>query len=522
MEGLIVNKEVLRQVGAFATFFVLFCLGTVLWRSIVKRNKSLEEAGGNFKALILRKVTIPGYFLLGCLTFWGFSSYLNYKTVNPSVYIFAYFLIQIAVFWFLGEIVFISILRYYSKVNDGQEFPSIFRQILKSLAYLIIFLSFLSNSYNLDITPLLTTSAVFTMVLGLALQDVLGNLFSGLSVHFSPPFKLGDWIEINGYSGKVMESNWRATTLKLPSGALVILPNNQIARKEIVNFSDETGVRFQEFSIGLSYSVSPERVRRVLSGACRQVEEIFSRPSPAILMKDYQDYSIKYTVRYWIDNQTNPDRVNNKLASRVWYRLKREGISVPFPIQDIYVHQEKDDHRKVIEHRLNLISRIDFLKGLDKTLKSYIAERLEESWFETGEVIVSEGAFDTDFFILDRGKVSVHIKDAGKKSVAELSPGEFFGEMSLLTGERRGASVIAVTETRLLKLNRDAMGHLLAENNELADKLSSVLAERNVKNAEVIENRSLYSRKVMAAQKGDSSPASKAAILQKIRNFFKL
>ncbi|MEW6713393.1 MAG: cyclic nucleotide-binding domain-containing protein, partial [Candidatus Riflebacteria bacterium] len=195
---------------------------------------------------------------------------------------------------------------------------------------------------------------------------------------------------------------------------------------------------------------------------------------------------------------------------------------IPFPIQDLYLHQEQDDHHKVIEHRLSLMTGIDFLAGLNQEQRMFIAERLEECWYETGEEIVVEGAFDSDFYVIDRGRVSVLIAKLGAKPVAELGEGDFFGEMSLLTGEKRSATVVAKTETRLLKLGRDSMGRLLSENEKLAEKLSGVLANRSSKNAELIDSHQTSGHHKNPLKTSMEGSAAKAAILGKIKSFFKL
>jgi len=519
MGSFIFDEVTVRHLFTGLLFLIIFAVISALWGAIinmVKRRGAYSE--GNF----WKVVTLPGYLLAFSATFFACCHYLDFSTANRQIYTISVILLNASMLLLAGEILFFAGFRYYSRSKPGEEFPSIFRQILKAIVYLIVFLSFLSNSYNVDITPLLTTSAVFTMVLGLALQDVLGNLFSGLSVHISPPFRIGDWIRINGFDGKVVESNWRATTMKLYNGASVILPNNQIARHEIVNFSDDSGTMFFVLNFGLPYDVSPERVRRILAGACRQVEEIYTRPAPVILIDKFDEYSIGYKLRFYMPNEVNPDRIANQLSSRIWYRLKREGISIPFPIQDLYIHQEQDDRQKIVEHRLSLLAGIDFLACLDNEQRMFIAERLEECWYETGEEIVVEGAFDTDFFIIDRGRVGVLLAKAGPKPVAELQAGDFFGEMSLLTGEKRSATVVAKTETRLLKLGRDSMGRLLTENLKVAETLSSVLANRSSKNAELIESQQTGRLHKANQRVGNEGSASKAAILIKIKNFFKL
>jgi small-conductance mechanosensitive channel/CRP-like cAMP-binding protein len=519
METLLLDNLTIRYLVTGLVFFFVFALISAIWRAILR---AMYRKGKIAETNFWKTVAFPGYFFAFALTFYVCGQYLNLATINPQIFTLARILFNASLLLIVGEILFFAGMRYYAGSRPGEEFPSIFRQLLKGLVYLILFLSFLSNSYNVDITPLLTTSAVFTMVLGLALQDVLGNLFSGLSVHISPPFKIGDWIQINNFMGKVVESNWRATTLRLSTGAMVILPNNHIARNEITNFSDSAGSMFQEFTVGLPYTVSPERIRRILTGACRQVDEIYTRPSPLIILDKFDEYSINYKIRFWIANEDNPDRVTNQLASRIWYRLKREDISIPFPIQDLYLHQEKDNRHKIIEHRLGLIAGIDFLAGLELEQKQFIAERLEECWYETGEEIVVEGAYDSDFYVIDRGRVSVIIARAGSRPVAELQEGDFFGEMSLLTGEKRSATVCAKTETRLLKLSRDSMGRLLSENEKIAEALSASLAQRQSKNAELLETHRVSQSGKKGSGREFDGGASKAAILQRIRSFFKL
>ncbi len=498
---------------------ILVCIWVVmimLWRALVG---SMARKSGSNEGTFWGAISLPGYLLVAALPFYVYCRFRDFDFFRPEVFALAQLLLNASLGLLAGEILFFGALRSYSRRKAGQEFPGIFRQLIKGIVYLILILSFLSNTYKIDITPLLTTSAVFTMVLGLALQDVLGNLFAGLSVHISPPFKIGDWIKINGFFGRVEESNWRATTLRQSNTGLVVIPNNQISKNEIVNFSAADGSMFHDLTLGLPYEVSPERLRRVLLAAARQVEEIYQRPVPVVSLIEFADSSINYKITFRLSNDSSPGLAASRLASRIWYRLKREGISIPFPIRDVYLHHEKDDHDKTIEHRLNLLGGIDFLAALDGKLRRFVAERLEECWYETGEHIVTEGAFDTDFYIIDRGHVQVFVATAGQKAVAELGEGDFFGEMSLLTGEKRSASVVAKHETRLLKLNRDTMGRLLSEDAQLAEILSKTLAERSSRNTQLVAD---HHETKAAAQKPAEESVARAALLRRIRGFFKL
>ncbi|HNW35437.1 MAG TPA: cyclic nucleotide-binding domain-containing protein, partial [Candidatus Ozemobacteraceae bacterium] len=289
------------------------------------------------------------------------------------------------------------------------------------------------------------------------------------------------------------------------------------------NFMLRPGLLYRDFTIGISYEASPYQVRRALLGACSQVDGILKTPPPQIFMEQFADSSISYRIRYWVEDVAYPPIVQDQLLSRIWYRLKRDAISIPYPIREIYTHPEKDLRSEMIERRLRLIENVDFLTDLDRTHKAYIAERLKEQWYENGEEIVRKGDSGTEFFIIDRGSVGVYLEEKSKNKVATLMSGKFFGEMSLLTGEPRSATIAAEEETLLLCLSQDAMSHVLHENSEMARILSEALAEREASNRTT--EAGLPEETGSRHLKSDSTPEETAAggvILDRIKRFFRL
>ena len=469
----------LHGIFAAALFPVLVLgLGLMVWNGILRLVYRPEKEETGLMPKIVASIRIPGYILVTALAVKAWSTEIEPGKVTQNWILGANIFLSVSQILFLGEILFATGVDYYLRQRHGTEVPSIFEQIIKVTVYALVVLSFLSTTYKVDITPLLTTSAVFTMVIGLALQDVLGNLFSGISVHISPPFKIGDWIEVSGFRGRVIESNWRATTLRDQDRQLISIPNNEIAKKDIVNHSIRPGLIFNDLMVGISYEATPEQVRHALLGASQQVAEIARNPSPRIFMDAFQDFSISYRLRYWFKDTHSVLGVKDNLVSRIWYRLKRDGITIPFPIRDVNIRPEKDRKSEIIDRRLSLISEVDFLHDLDRPHRVFLAERLKEFWFESGERIFESGSSGTEFYIIDRGRVSVHIDEKLASPVAELKSGDFFGEMSLLTGEPRSASIFAEDETSVLVLNQEMMSRLLREEPSLAVILSEALAER--------------------------------------------
>jgi len=509
-------------VGAVLIGVAFMAVSSLIWRSILNRIRISALVQKGLINTIGLSVKLPGYFLIVAMAILvglsnspGFPAKADWLT---AVYLFTSFFLVI----FLGEAFFSGSVDYYLRIRRGTDIPSIFQQLVKAITYLIVALSFLSTTYKIDITPLLTTSAVFTMVIGLALQDVLGNLFSGISVHISPPFRLGDWIKVGGYLGKVMESNWRATTLQTPTKDAVILPNNEIAKKDVVNYSQKPGLLYMELPVGLSYDASPERVRQALAGACGQVREIMQNPSPRVLMDAFGDFSVNYRLRYWFADDVDQSTVKDQLLSRIWYRLKRDGLDIPFPVREVHLHPEKDRKAEIVDRRIGLISDVDFLKDIDRNSKVFLASHLREYWFETGETIVERGAAGTDFFIIDQGRVSVYLDDT-QKAVAHLESRDFFGEMSLLTGEPRSATIIADEETLLLVLEKETMSYVLKQNFDIAQVLSSILAERSAKNISHAEREGAEIRASdsLKSLQGDETRQS-SILLERIKRFFRI
>ncbi len=512
-----------ESLAAFITGLVLFLVGQLLWRSFLKKLDTHTSEGKGLLGKLTAAVRWPGHLLIGLL---ALDAGLHLAPVFKSRAAWIAtcgLLLRLNAVLLIGEAVFAACIGYYLRERRATEVPIIFEQLLKVIAYMIVGLSILSTAYRVDITPLLTTSAVFTMVIGLALQDVLGNLFSGLSVHFSPPFKLGDWIKVAGYMGKVVESNWRATTIRMMTRDLITLPNNDIAKKEIHNLMLRPGLLYRDFTIGLAYEASPDQVRKSLLGACSQVNGILKSPPPQIFMEEFGDFSISYRIRYWISDADYPPTIQDQLLSRIWYRLKRDGISIPFPIREVYTHPEKDIEGEMIQRRLGLIQNVDFLAELDRTDKSFIAHHISEQWYESGEEIFRKGDSGTDFFIIDQGAVGVYLGEKSAESVATLRHGDFFGEMSLMTGEPRSATIVAEEETLLLALSQDTMSRLLHENTAVARRLSESLAERAASNRAAGARAAIESAEGPAvAELNRAADVASNEIFDRIKRFFRL
>ena len=371
---------------------------------------------------------------------------------------------------------------------------------------------------------MLTTSAVFTMVIGLALQDVLGSLFAGLAVHISPPFRIGDWINTGTQRGKVVESNWRAITLRTLDNQYITIPNNDVAKKELVNLTPPSGRYGQNLIVGIDYDISPTLVEEVLLRACAGLEKVLRRPTPKVFLEAFDDFSMRYRVRYWIDDYAHAGDIASELNTRVWFGLRRHHCHIPCPVREIIQRPPQQGQREIIRARLRLLDRVDFLAGVNREARVYLAKHAEVKEFEKGEKVCVQGTPGDEFYIVVSGEVGVFLRDQSTDhQIAVLGAGEFFGEMSLLTGEPRSATIRALRDTSLLSVSKAMLQPLLVAHQELAEPISQALASRR----QAIDAKQKEAADA-ASEPGSSPTADEGAavrqsrLLSAIRSFFGL
>lgn len=371
---------------------------------------------------------------------------------------------------------------------------------------------------TLNLNVLAVSSLVVGYIVGNATQDTLGNLIAGLALNTENPFSLGDWVTIGGYTGRVTDMTWRATCLKTKDRDYVIIPNSVIAREPIINFSRPDPVHRHSVDIGVSYEVPPNKVRRVLLAAAGEVPQILRAPEPQVRLVQYGDFAILYRVRYYVDEFENLEQIQGRFLDLVWYRFKREGIVIPYPIRDVRVTQPVvvggRREERTTDEETGVLAGVDLFAPLSEAERRVLAEELREEVYAAGEILVKEGEAGTTFFLIRSGQVRVTVTRSGREiEIAALGPGDCFGEMSLLTGEPRNATVTALTDVEVLVLPHRALASVLRSNATLADALARQLERRR---------RELAQR----VQPSDGAPVeplpSHGHLLAAIRRFFGL
>lgn len=408
--------------------------------------------------------------------------------------------------------------------DRGPFIPKLARDVVRIGLLIAAALYAATVILNQPVGPLLVSSTVLSAVIGLALQDTLKNIFSGMALDLEKPFKPGDWLMIDGETrARVIEMSWRSTHLRTNEGLNIYEPNANLSVSRIVNYGSGEQPVAVEMRVGLPYGVPPAEIKEALAEAASSAPGTLERPPVRIMVESFDDHAITYFMRVWTRRVSNLVSFRDGVNSRIWYQLKRRHIEIPFPIRTIHMHEAPDmeEHRqsKAVRKAFELFNKIDIFEVLDDEVVRQLGAASERRLFDAGETLVSEGDEGDSLFVIERGSVRVTKSDPEQdgKSVdlAVLDEGAFFGEMSLLTGEPRSATVLAREHCGVLMLGKEALASTLEADPRIAEVLSHALAARRQDTSVTLEDR----RGEAAAE---TLKRDEHTFLKRIQSFFSL
>ncbi|HEU5249006.1 MAG TPA: mechanosensitive ion channel family protein [Thermoanaerobaculia bacterium] len=368
--------------------------------------------------------------------------------------------------------------------------PALLRQIVGLLVFGISLAILFRLILDVRLTGVLATSAVLSVVIGLALQETLGNLFSGLALHLEKSVQVGDMVRSGETVGTVEELSWRAMKLRTMEGNILLIPNSIASRERLEVFPRPGRPIARTLTVGLEYDLPPARGREALEAAGRDLAGIAPYPEPVAYVKSFDSYSIAYELRYWLEDYARFLELDSQIRERVWYRLDRENIRIAYPLHRQLRYEAgpftTPSRREAIEAA---ISNVDLFALLSDEARGRLADGAIEKRFAAGEMVVREGDRGDSMFIIEAGRlaVSAHGSVGQSQKLAVLEPGSAFGEVSLLTGDPRTATVRALTEATLLEIDKATLSPILRENPSLCGMLELTMQERRKRSAVALE-----------------------------------
>jgi small-conductance mechanosensitive channel/CRP-like cAMP-binding protein len=470
-------------------------------------------------ATLLFLLSIVGLFIAASLLYYGFDSATStaYRWVRWA----GLFSLWVAIINLASVIVF-DVLLGAVKLKP----PRILRDLLIAFSYIVVAITLLSRS-GVDLTGIVATSAVITAVVGFSLQDTLGNVMGGMALQMERTIGVGDWIRVDQQEGQVVEIRWRQTSIETRNWDTVVIPNSVLMKGQVVLLGRRLGAPRQHrqwvyFNVDFRYA--PTAVVEMVETALRAepIQNVASEPEPHCLVQEFKESYITYAARYWLTDLALTDPTDSVVRARIYFALRRAEIPLSIPAQSLFITEDDErrrerKHGEEIDRRVESLRRVELFHTLTEEERRALADRLIVAPFARGEAMTRQGAAAHWLYIMIMGDAEVRVAVDGdlNKKVATLHAGDFFGEMGLMTGEPRTATVIAQTNAECYRLDKKSFQDILQRRPEIAEDISHILARRRVELEAVREGLNEEAKlKRMSRTQGD--------LLRRIRDFFTL
>jgi small-conductance mechanosensitive channel len=403
-------------------------------------------------SLVRRRLRLS-IFLLGAYLLLHLFLALAHPTMDAGVERELLSIEQLALAAAVINLIALSVINPLRADRVPDRFPAILQDAIV-VGLLVLVATFVFND------KLLATSAVSAVVIGFALQDTLGNAFAGLAIQSEKPFGVGHWIRVGEFEGRVAEVTWRATKLRTKSGNFVVLPNNIVSKEAITNYSEPAAPTRIDVEVGASYLTPPTEVKAAMFEALGNSPRALKAPAPDVMLVRFDNSSIAYRARFWIADYERDEAARDEVRTAIYYAFARHNIEIPYPIQVEYSKElvEPDVTARQAD-RERLLAGVDLFATLTDDQRRELAAATADKVFGNGEAIVREGAPGHSMFVVGTGVAVVRL-EADAREIAVIEPGGYFGEMSLLTGEPRTATVVARGDTHVIEIDAELFRRL--------------------------------------------------------------
>lgn len=430
-----------------------------------------RRKGGLFRQALPQLLLL---FLLSAAVSLFSSSWLSDLAYAPRLRFFLWLF-----FWFFMVVLAVRTVAYLVfdvlvLKRQGVRYPKLIKDVAVFILFVAGMLLILKYYLGQPISGLLASTAVLTVVVGFALQDVLGNLFSGIILNFEDSFKIGDWVRIGEREGRVEQFGWRSFKLRTIDRELIVIPNQSASKAEVLIYGAGGQPVALRIQAGTGYGDSPDLVEAAILGALDAAPGVRRDPAPAVQLRNFGDFSMNYDVKIWIDDFERHNFIASDVRRRIWYAFRRQGIEIPFPKRDVYIKPERGEEFPAAELAAALRSNVVLAELADGDFQA-LAAAAGRRVFGSGETVIREGEAGDHFYHIHSGSMTV-LKDG--RPIARLGPGDFFGEISLVTGEKTNATVVAERESAVLTIPSVRFQQVVNMNEAMARKLAEVITRR--------------------------------------------
>lgn len=387
---------------------------------------------------------------------------------------------------------------YAKKMKRGLP-PRIAQNMILVLIMVIAFTIMWRYVFNKPLSGILAFSGLTGLVLGVALRTLIMDLFMGLAINFDQPYKIGDFIMINKekIDGQVVDINWRTTKIKTGESNIVIVPNSLMSSVVLTNFSNPSSISEMEIVMTFDFAIAIKDIKRILETSVVAVvgnKGFVKGEMPKIRIKAITSLGIEYKIIYLIDaSLISPGKAKDLIMESVISNLQKSNVSFAYPKVDSFngPMQKKELDYQSEKGRLTVIRQVDGFEQIDEKYLTMIASRMKLIHMESDQILFSEGDLGDSMYIVILGVLNVLVrKEDELLQVAQLTPGQFFGEMSMLTGEPRSATVRAQTHVIAYEISRSDLNEAFEASADIPELISKIMAKRQVANTKLLDELS--------------------------------
>ncbi len=402
--------------------------------------------------------------------------------------------------------------------------PRILGDVLFALL-LVVFGLYRMNAVGVNLASIITTSAIVSGGIALSLREPLENLWAGMALQLDNTCRIGDWIRIDGVTGQIVGVRWRYLSLATNTNETVMIPNMQMTKNRVIVLArrgEERVPQRRDVEFSVSYDVPPARVIAVVEDALArsEIRNVSTNPKAIAMCVGFGDNAIHFVVRYGLANLSQDLWTDSQVRLHVAATLARNHMEIPLP-QRVLIRGRTQGgpeiHERELTARSATLAKLELFAALTDAERRALAEELSDWPYVADDIVARQGEPADSMFILAQGRVGVFDDSASgtgsRDRLATLDAPNVFGEMGLLTGQARGATVVAETEVLCYRLDKAGFDTTLKARPALVEQLSRVVAARQMANDATLEG-------LGADLRARSASTRTAELVRRIKSFF--
>lgn len=442
----------------------------------------------------LKKLAKPAIIVLLLIALAGlskyFSDYIDSLTFHGKIPLLEilHTLILFALAWFATRVMEIFFWEGLIEKRLESKVPRLLKTILNSAIFLIVIIIVIGFIFNQSVAGLVATTGAVGIVVGLGLRSTMESAFNGITLSVDQVFQIGDLIAIRNTFDtpvRVLEITWRYTLFDDGNGNHVVVPNNTICAAVITNYSRPSHSTCLVIFLTCCFpSESLDRVKGIIAAAIRSTKGVQTEPPPTITIAELTEGGVKFQINYWINfNKIKPEEAKNELYQNLIHHLNVAGMGLDITSARGKDHQFLELSSQQIQ--TNILQRVSLFSSFTQEEIDLLASQVITLHAAVDEIIIKQGEEGDSMYVLAEGLLKVDIEDEETKkvfTVGKISPGQFFGEMSLLVGDPRSATITALVESVVYEIHKPVMQKLFERYPDLVQSIGNKIAERHVNN----------------------------------------